>query len=112
MKYDVKESEKKEPHKQGKPWDNAGRYMTYVEASAAKEQLEEAVAQGDVLGKQYKIRHMRDLECFIVKSRTDPEFEEQEKALQKKKRANKSGTKKSGKSRRSEKGDKKNDKKR
>jgi len=105
MKYDTKKSEKVEVQKQGKPWAIAGKYQSYDEAVVIKEQLEEAVTRGDVLGKQYKIQRMRDPACFVIKARTSPEFQEQEekKAKVKKKAKTSGNTKRSGKPQRTKK---------
>ena len=109
----VKKNENNEVQKQGIPWAIAGKYQSYDEAIVIKEQLEEAVARGDVLGKQYKIQRMRDPEHFVIKARTHPEFQEQEKASAKAKKKTKTSenTTRSGKPRRTKK-DQKGTKKR
>ena len=109
MKHDTKKSDKAEAQKQGKPWAIAGKYQSYDEAIVVKEQLEEAVTTGTVLGKQYKIQRMRDPACFVIKARTNPEFQEQEekKAKVKKKTKTSENTKRSGKPQRTKKDTKK-----
>ncbi len=109
MKYGTKKNEKAEDQKQGKPWAIAGKYQSYNEAIVIKEQLEEASARGDALGKQYKIQRMRDPACFVIKARIDPELQEQEekKAKVKKKTKTSENTKRSGKPKRTKKDTKK-----
>jgi len=108
MSQDLKKNEKNEAPKQGKPWAIAGRYQTYNEATTIKGQLEDAVAQDNTSGKQYKIHRMRDPECFVVKTRIHPDFQEKENKKPKaKKEKSTENTKRSGKTRRTKKDDKK-----
>ena len=85
---------KKEVQTPGRPWAIHGKYSTHSEAKIVKEQLEEGSIKGDVPPKrQYKIKRMRDPECFVIKTRVHPD-EVQEKTKSKKKKSTKAKSKK------------------
>ena len=67
--------EEKTEHVQGKPWKTEGKFQTYQEALALKEQL----ASSENPPEELKIKHMNSSKLFLVKSRKKEEVNKNKK---------------------------------